>query len=1026
MDVRGIRIGFWLLVALVLLIAAGWFGSPTLITWRLERELARFGFRDARVQGLSLMGSGARVDSLWLDAEGANRLADIGVRATMGGLLAARIESIQIGSATLRVVLEGTGASVAGVLLGAGGGGTALPVGHIGVRSLELRVEGAIGDILLPGPLDLRFADVGIESGTDGIVAGGGFNAEVSEPAPAFVRGRFEAVAADTLSLAAELDGGRFAGFGAAIEGLGGWLVVAAGQGRPEFAGELAAERVVLADLMFSPASLLVDGDPSALTVIARATGPAGALAEVDARLDFDGQIAGTASADLSIPDLARAGSAVEGALLARLTGRLSLAPGARLPSFKGEANVTLADVGFPGFAEGIDAAFVGAIDADPDAARIVLGGGEGTAELRAEGRWIGPVPAPLTPLVDGTIALEGRTPLTLVMIEGDVTITGGAELNVDAADGQRLELRLGHLAATIDDGKTPRIEALDYAVSLPGFVLGPVVIRSAQAKGGVTGSPEAWSGTIEGRVEGGIEGEASPIVPAASVDVRARFATKGASAELVPTDCFTFRVARLETEQAVIAPTNTICVMSLPDTPFAAFDPATGTSIGFRVLPFLAEVTPIRSGRLPEIALTSPRARIRLSLDPDGALSTVAGVLAGGSVTIPAHAVAFSLVEAGFDGRHGEPVAFRLRGDVKHLGEPTFVVPLGLTTEGTFMPGDRLEAQGVLRGGNGALALDVTLAHDLGAGDGNARVTLHPLSLVAGVRDAADLFPVLSGTIEDASGSIEAKARIAWSADTEPDGTAEVALRGLKATAFGATAEAINGVITFDHLLPPSLPPGQSLGIGLLDVGVPLVNGLLVFGLDRDRRVTLEKAEWQWAGGLIFAEPFSADLDDKEWRATLGVRDLDLGRLLAIADVDGLDGTGTLAGRLPLRLGFATIAVENGALSTTGPGTLRYRPISGPPVLDAGQAGTALLLDALKNFQYDELAAAVNGVAGGETMVRLRLEGRNPDLYDGYPVALNVNLSGALDTLLRRGLAGYRIPDALRQRLETFGGEGP
>ena len=48
-------------------------------------------------------------------------------------------------------------------------------------------------------------------------------------------------------------------------------------------------------------------------------------------------------------------------------------------------------------------------------------------------------------------------------------------------------------------------------------------------------------------------------------------------------------------------------------------------------------------------------------------------------------------------------------------------------------------------------------------------------------------------------------------------------------------------------------------------------------------------------------------------------------------------------------------------------------------------------------------------------------LIGENPDFYGGHPVELNLNISGKLDQILDRGLAGYRIPETIRKRLGDF-----
>ena len=52
------------------------------------------------------------------------------------------------------------------------------------------------------------------------------------------------------------------------------------------------------------------------------------------------------------------------------------------------------------------------------------------------------------------------------------------------------------------------------------------------------------------------------------------------------------------------------------------------------------------------------------------------------------------------------------------------------------------------------------------------------------------------------------------------------------------------------------------------------------------------------------------------------------------------------------------------------------------------------------------------------EQTATLRLVGRNPAVYDGYPVDLNINLSGALDAIVQRSLDALSIPDRLEKQL--------
>ena len=131
---------------------------------------------------------------------------------------------------------------------------------------------------------------------------------------------------------------------------------------------------------------------------------------------------------------------------------------------------------------------------------------------------------------------------------------------------------------------------------------------------------------------------------------------------------------------------------------------------------------------------------------------------------------------------------------------------------------------------------------------------------------------------------------------------------------------------------------------------------------------------------------------------------------------LEGLEVSGRLDGRMPLRLTDDTIAIDNGELRTRGPGIIRYN--IDPVDVDQEDESIALLLAAVRNFHYNEIIMTLNGTLGDELQVGLRVQGANPDLYDGYPIALNVNVSGALADILRRGLTGERL---IRRAEEYF-----
>lgn len=349
----------------------------------------------------------------------------------------------------------------------------------------------------------------------------------------------------------------------------------------------------------------------------------------------------------------------------------------------------------------------------------------------------------------------------------------------------------------------------------------------------------------------------------------------------------------------------------------------------------------------------------------------------------------------------------------------------------------------GAAGGGSIAIPIDtiqlgdaaVTLATPRGTAIGTLRLTMNRDGAIhrgqATLTAPAKGLPVLThwtgaGTIAETMGTLTAKARLTW------DGVAlkaqgDLLLADLAGQFGPVSASGINGVLSFPSLFPPVIAAGQTLAVKLLDVGLPLTDGTLRFGYGAKGRLSVERAEWHWAGGILRADPFTIDPVAPRGTVTLRAEGVHLGPMLAMVAVDGLEASGTVSGRLPVRIGADSVHLNGGLLEADGPGTLRYDP-ENPPGFLKGEEGspTALLMGALTDFRYDTLSATVEGQAGGELAVGIAIRGSNPAFYDGYPVALNLKVSGALDRILRQSLDTYRIPETVRDRMTEFQRRNP
>ncbi|MCP4044652.1 MAG: hypothetical protein GY732_01515 [Gammaproteobacteria bacterium] len=118
----------------------------------------------------------------------------------------------------------------------------------------------------------------------------------------------------------------------------------------------------------------------------------------------------------------------------------------------------------------------------------------------------------------------------------------------------------------------------------------------------------------------------------------------------------------------------------------------------------------------------------------------------------------------------------------------------------------------------------------------------------------------------------------------------------------------------------------------------------------------------------------------------------ISLGQLLEFADFDGLKGTGSLDLSLPVNTDQTGINISNGLFRSTVPGYLAYTK--------EGVAESNIGLQALENFQYQDLSGEINYQSDGSYQIKVHLEGNNPDLYEGHPVVFNLNINGSFPEL--------------------------
>lgn len=125
----------------------------------------------------------------------------------------------------------------------------------------------------------------------------------------------------------------------------------------------------------------------------------------------------------------------------------------------------------------------------------------------------------------------------------------------------------------------------------------------------------------------------------------------------------------------------------------------------------------------------------------------------------------------------------------------------------------------------------------------------------------------------------------------------------------------------------------------------------------------------------------------------TVDLEQINLGKLLAALESESLKIEGFFNFHLPITITKSAQTINNGTFESTGAGIL---------AVDAGASkDTNIAFQALSNFHYDSFSGTINYLDTGIYKLNISLKGSNPDLYDGFPIELSMNIEGNLPDFL-------------------------
>jgi hypothetical protein len=369
---------------------------------------------------------------------------------------------------------------------------------------------------------------------------------------------------------------------------------------------------------------------------------------------------------------------------------------------------------------------------------------------------------------------------------------------------------------------------------------------------------------------------------------------------------------------------------------------------------------------------------------------------------------------------------ALRLES-ISDLRFPERFVPLSVALD--LVPeGEAVAFSGSLGDADGVLRVEANGTMDADAGAGMASLALAPLEFVPSGLQPGSLSPRLGDSLTSASGRLEGAGEVVWG----PDGTSIDATLGVHAVDASGTfgvVEGLEAALVVTGPWPPVSPSPQEISVARIQTaGAEFSDGVVNYRVAEGGALVVESARWNFAGGRIrSAGTLNAQgVDD---HLVLRVDGVDLDQLLKFASLEGLEGDGSLSGRLPLMRVGDRVEIRAGELHSTRPGWIRYRDAE--TLSQAGGAGSfhfGATMDALRDFPYKAMKLTLTGDTRGLVDLEIRLEGshQDPEVFGGHPINLNLNVQAELSDLVNTGMNVVLLPYEIERRILERQQDGP
>lgn len=304
--------------------------------------------------------------------------------------------------------------------------------------------------------------------------------------------------------------------------------------------------------------------------------------------------------------------------------------------------------------------------------------------------------------------------------------------------------------------------------------------------------------------------------------------------------------------------------------------------------------------------------------------------------------------------------------------------------------------AAGPISLADGRISLDTLIALGRDGGVGAVRVQSAPIQFGPTGLAATDIMP--EALMAELPVTPELGGAMSFGLNLTPPGDTGANILALTLDGFSIAAEGfevadVNGTLSFDPLAMPSSFGEQTLNG---TIAAPILGRAPFkarFSVAPSARVSITEGGIEALGGSLSLIDGVVDPETSGFSGTFRLRRVDLSLLTDALALDGVSATGRLSGLLPTSLTPDQMIITNGSIAADGGGVLAITNPAVSQALASDNEAVQLFAEAMENFEYDTLEASVDLRPDGQGIVGLSLDGANPEVLDGYPFELNVNL---------------------------------